>query len=60
MRKTTEPEKKAAIIKLSIESSVVSSFTSYIAIDEDQLKPIEGAIKIYDLTAEQELPVLFG
>lgn len=47
-----KPEKKAAIIKLSTESSVVSSLTSYIAIDEDQDKPIEGAIKTYDLTAD--------
>ena len=40
------------IIKLSVESSVVSSHTSYIAIDEEQDKPIEGAIKTYDLTAD--------
>ena len=45
-------KKKAAIIKLSIESSVVSSYTSYIAVDEEQDKPIEGAIKIYDLSAD--------
>ena len=45
-------KKKAAIIKLSIESSVVSSYTSYIAVDEEQDKPIEGAIKTYDLTAD--------
>ena len=44
-------ERKAAIIKLSIESSVVSCHTSYVAVDEDQDKPIEGAIKTYDLTA---------
>ena len=44
-------KRKAAIIKLSIESSVVSCHTSYVAVDEDQDKPIEGAIKTYDLTA---------
>ena len=44
--------KKTDIIKLSVESSVVSSHTSYIAVDEEQDKPIEGAIKTYDLTAD--------
>ena len=44
-------EKKAAIIKMSVESSVVSSLTAYVAVDEDQDKPIEGAIKTWDLTA---------
>ena len=44
-------EKKAAIIKMSVESSVVSSLTAYVAVDEDQEKPIEGAIKTWDLTA---------
>ena len=43
--------RKSAIIKLSIESSVVSSHTAYVAVDEDQDKPIEGAMKTFDLTA---------
>lgn len=51
-------KKKAAIIKLSIESSVVSSHTSYIAVDEEQNKPIEGAIKTYDLTAGMVLYII--
>ena len=51
--------KKADIIKLSVESSVVSSHTSYIAIDEEQDKPIEGAIKTYDLTADT-VPSYYG
>ena len=36
---------------MSVESSVVSSLTAYVAVDEDQDKPIEGAIKTWDLTA---------
>lgn len=49
----SDKEKKSAIIKLSVESSVVSSHTAYIAVDEDQDKPIEGAIKTWDLTATE-------
>ena len=44
-------EKKDNIVKLSVESSVVSSHTAYIAVDEEQDKPIEGAIKTWDLSA---------
>ena len=44
--------KKKEIISLSIESNVVSAHTAYIAIDEDQQKPIEGALQTYtDLSA---------
>ena len=46
-----ETRRKEAIIKLSIESSVVSAHTAYIAVDEEQDKPIEGAIKTWDVTA---------
>ena len=45
------------IINLSIESSVVSTHTAYVAVDEEQDKPIAGAIKTWDITAamaEQE------
>ena len=49
----SDKEKKSAIIKLSVDSSVVSSHTAYIAVDEDQDKPIEGAIKMWDLTATE-------
>ena len=48
---------KKAIIDLSIEASVVSTHTAYIAVDEEQDKPIAGAIKTWDITAamaEQE------
>ncbi len=44
--------KKTDTIKLSIESSVVSSYTAYIAIDKDQHIPIDGAIKTFDITAD--------
>ena len=42
---------KKEIIDLSIESSVLSSHTAYIAVDEEQDKPIEGAIKVWDILA---------
>ena len=45
--------KKKDVIKMSIESSVVSCYTAYVAVDEEQDKPIEGAMKIYDLTASE-------
>jgi len=48
---------KKMIINLSIESSVVSTHTAYVAVDEEQDKPIAGAIKTWDITAamaEQE------
>ena len=43
--------KKKEIISLSIESNVVSAHTAYIAIDENQQKPIEGALQTWDLSA---------
>ena len=42
---------KKEMIRVSIESSVVSAHTAYIAVDEDQDKPIEGAIQTWDLSA---------
>ena len=50
-------DKMRMIINLSIESSVVSTHTAYVAVDEEQDKPIAGAIKTWDITAamaEQE------
>ena len=46
-----ESECKKEIIRVSIESSVVSAHTAYIAVDEDQDKPIDGAIQTWDLSA---------
>ena len=50
----SESECKKEIIRVSIESSVVSAHTAYIAVDEDQDKPIEGAIQTWDLSATME------
>ena len=47
----SESECKEEIIRVSIESSVVSAHTAYIAIDEEYAMPIEGAIQIWDLNA---------
>ena len=47
----SENERKQEIIRVSVESSVVSAHTAYIAVDEEQDKPIEGAIQTWDLTA---------
>ena len=45
--------KKSEIVKLSIESSVVSSHTAFVAIDENN-QPVKGAMKTWDITAEME------
>ena len=42
--------KKSEIVKLSIESSVVSSHTAFVAIDESN-QPVRGAMKTWDITA---------
>ena len=46
-----EGKGKREIVKLSIETSVISSHTAFIgiAIDEDNSKPIEGALKTWDV-----------
>ena len=49
--------KKKEIISLSVESSVVTAHTAYIAIDEEQQKPIEGALKTWDLSASLATPM---
>lgn len=46
-------DRKAAIIRLSCESSVVSCHTAYVAVDEGQMEPIEGALVTHDLQAHQ-------
>ena len=56
-------KRKKAIIDLSTEASVVSVHTAFVAVDEEQDKPIEGAIKTWDITAamaEQEGSHFFG
>ena len=44
--------KKSEIVKLSIESSVVSSHTAFVAIDENN-QPVKGAMKTWDITAKK-------
>ena len=43
--------KKSEIVKLSIESSVVSSHTAFVAIDDNN-QPVKGAMKTWDITAK--------
>ena len=43
--------RKDEIIKLSCDSKVMSSFTSFIAIDEDLEKPVKGSMEIWDIQA---------
>ena len=40
---------KKSIVKLSVEASVVSSHTAFIAVDEESSEPIPGAMKTYDI-----------
>ena len=48
---TMYKQQKKAIVDLSIESGVVSAHTAYIALDEEQEKLIEGAVKTWDVVA---------
>ena len=47
----TYKQRKKDIVNLSIESGVVSSYTSYMALDEGHDKLIEGALKTWDIVA---------
>ena len=42
------------VISLSIESGVVSSHTAFIAVDEENSKPVEGALRTWDIQSEPE------
>ena len=44
-----EGKDKKSIVDLSIESSVISSHTAFIAIDEESSEPVSGSMKTYDL-----------
>ena len=48
---TMYKQQKKGIVDLSIESRVVSAHTAYIALDEEQEKLIEGAVKTWDVVA---------
>ena len=45
---------KEEIVKLSIESSVISSHTAFIAVDEENSEPVTGAMKTWDIQATKE------
>ena len=47
----SEGRSKESVVKLSIESSVVSSHTAFVAIDEENSEPIPGAMKTWDIQA---------
>ena len=43
--------KKAEIVKLSCECSVISKHTAFIAINEDQKEPVKGSLQTWDVVA---------
>ena len=45
---------KEEIVKLSIESSVISSHTAFIVVDEENSEPVTGAMKTWDVQAARE------
>ena len=47
---TAQKEKKS-IVDLSIESSVISSHTAFIAVDEESSEPVSGSMKVYNIQA---------
>ena len=57
----SEGRSKESVVKLSIESSVISSHTAFVAIDEENSEPISGAMKTWDIRAlEEEADFLYG
>ena len=46
-----EGQSKEDTVKLSVESSVISSHTAFIAVDEESSEPIAGAMKTWDIQA---------
>ena len=49
----SEGKEKKSIVNLSIESSVISSHTAFIAVDEESSEPVSGAMKTYDIRAQE-------
>ena len=45
----SEYKHKKGCIELSIESNVISSYTAFIAVDEESSEPVSGAMKTYDI-----------
>ena len=50
-----EGRSKEEIVKLSVDSSVISSHTAFIAVDEESTKPVSGAMKTWDIQADFDL-----
>ena len=48
-----EGKSREDIVKLSVESSVVSSMTAFVAIDEDTQEPVTGPMKVFDLYMDE-------
>ena len=46
-----EDKDKKSIVKLSVEASVISSHTAFIAVDEESSEPLPGAMKTYNFTS---------
>ena len=51
----SEGQSKESVVKLSIESSVISSHTAFVAIDEENSEPISGAMKTWDIRASENV-----
>ena len=48
-----ENASKEQIVQLSIDSSVVSSHTAFVAVDEEAVEPVTGAMKTWDVKASE-------
>ena len=46
-----QDKNKEEIVKLSVESSVISSHTAFIAVDEESTESVTGAMKVWDIQA---------
>ena len=55
-----EGKEKKSIVDLSIESSVISSHTAFIAIDEESSEPMSGALKTYDVQTQMPICGFFS
>ena len=53
-----EGKPKKEIVKLSVDSHVVSSATAFVAVDETTQEPVQGAMKVYDLQLNEGLDSL--
>ena len=56
----SEQKEKKSIVDLSIESCVISSYTAFIAIDEESSEPVSGAMKTYDIRARWHGSILYS